>query len=316
MKLKFGILVLLPLFTMGQQNLVSNPSFEETTDCPSGMAQLSLSPNWSNPNQASPDYFHSCATNIYWGTIFNAFGGQIPHSGSAYVGGYCFSIWQENGREYVQAELTHPLEQGTAYLVSFYTSVADNGLYGISTIGAYLSVDAISSNDVYRFDVVPQVLNHAGPMIDSTTWVLVTDTFVSPLGGERYITIGNFNTDATSDTVRYNPTGDVSYVYAYYYIDDVSVVPLDGPVGVAPPGLPKVEGFSVYPNPAIETVNIDGKERLGHVQLVDIRGRELMAEAVNGQRHTLDLSGVPEGIYLLQVTDAEGRRATQRFIKM
>ena len=297
MKWQCYILILLPLFSLGQQNLVPNTSFEESTDCPSSGSQFHLVNDWINPNQASPDYFHSCATQIYWGTTFNAFGSQVPHSGNAYVGGYSFSFIQPDIRDYIQVELTSPLEQGKSYIVSFYTSVADNGLYGIGTMGAYLSVDAITSNDVYRFDVMPQVINDAGPLIDSTAWVLVTDTFVSPLGGERYLTIGNFNTDATSDTVRYNPTGDVSYVYAYYYIDDVSVVALDGPVGIAAPNLPKDEGFGVYPNPNSGQMTVTytlSEGEIGKLDVFDILGQQILSQRLMGEGSQITVVTLPD----------------------
>jgi hypothetical protein len=53
--------------------------------------------------------------------------------------------------------------------------------------------------------VEPQILNtHENLLTDPDVWVLITDTFSSRYGGERYLTIGNFNTDATSDTVYWN----------------------------------------------------------------------------------------------------------------
>jgi hypothetical protein len=149
-------------------------------------------------------------------------------------------------------------------------------------------------------------------MSNKDIWYHITDTFTSRYGGEQYLLIGNFKSTAESDTLLVS-TGANNGFKSYYYIDDVSVVALDTLSGIAET---EQLSFSIYPNPTIETVNIDGKERLGHVQLVDIQGREVMAEAAHGPRHTLDLSGVPEGIYLLRVTDAEGRRATQRLVKL
>jgi len=307
----FLFLLGFPLACMGQMNLVPNSDFESMSQCPPSLAWLSVCDDWENPNQASPDYYHSCCqpsglTNEICGMPYNAFGDQHAASGNAYVGVYCFYLVQPQLREYIQVELTNPLEQGKSYLVSFYTSVGDNGLYGISTMGAYLSVDAITSNDVYRFDVVPQVLNDAGPLIDSTAWMLVSDTFVSPLGGERYLTIGNFNTDATSDTVRYNPTGDVSYVYAYYYIDDVSVVELDGPVGIAAPNLPKREEFGVYPNPNNGEMTLEyhlNETETGHITIYNSLGQTVLTQALDKGtiKMTIRLNGIGSGLYSVLV---------------
>ena len=76
MKLKFGILVLLPLFTMGQQNLVPNPSFEEHSECPDEPRKIAFAYPWHNV-LGSCNYFHECGTNEY-GIPFNL--GGVCHN--------------------------------------------------------------------------------------------------------------------------------------------------------------------------------------------------------------------------------------------
>ena len=53
-------------------------------------------------------------------------------------------------------------------------------------------------------------------------WVKISGIYTAH-GGEQYITIGNFKLDTQTDTLRVNTLGD----YTAYYIDDVSVIPLD-----------------------------------------------------------------------------------------
>jgi hypothetical protein len=64
-------------------------------------------------------------------------------------------------------------------------------------------------------------------------------------GGEQYLTIANFMSDAMSDSVYVGngTNGD----RAYYYIDDVSLVPLDSLLSVDDVG--KTEIVSVFPKP-------------------------------------------------------------------
>lgn len=47
------------------QNLVLNSSFEDTISCPTTLGQISLSQNWFNPNDNTPDFFHECNTSSW-----------------------------------------------------------------------------------------------------------------------------------------------------------------------------------------------------------------------------------------------------------
>jgi gliding motility-associated-like protein len=47
------------------------------------------------------------------------------------------------------------------------------------------------------------------------------------IGNERYITIGNYNVDSTTDTSLFNPSFLGTTNQSYYYIEDVSVVCCD-----------------------------------------------------------------------------------------
>src|SRR5690349_11568305 len=69
------------------QNLVQNPSFEDTISCPTSIDQLFKAINWYSFRD-SPEYFHECDNPINGavGVPENSFGYQYPHSGSAYAG--------------------------------------------------------------------------------------------------------------------------------------------------------------------------------------------------------------------------------------
>lgn len=316
------ILVALPAFCAGQGNLVPNGSFDALISCPTSANQLFNTEHWTNPNAASPDLYHSCnqplvfpPDTIQWphmGVPWNAFGWQYAHSGEAYAGIYCFSRHQLDLREYLQVTLTDSIFSGVEYQVSFYVSLADQVRYSINTIGAYFSKEPIFQDNVNRFDVEPQVVNTSvNPLTSKEDWVLITDTFSSRYGGERYITIGNFNTDGTSDTL-YHFSGDTSWVYAYYYIDDVSVIALDS----IPNSVAQQEqlSFDVWPNPSSEVLHIQSRMPFARLRLLDISGRALLSENIAADRHTLQLAGIPPGLYLLDVTDAQGRRALQKLV--
>ena len=69
-------------------------------------------------------------------------------------------------------------------------------------------------------------------------------------GGEQYILIGNFFSDAFTNKLTKN--GNLNA--AYYYIDDVSVVDCTG-IGISE--VNDDAEVSVYPNPASNTITIE-----------------------------------------------------------
>ncbi|MCF8257716.1 MAG: T9SS type A sorting domain-containing protein [Flavobacteriales bacterium] len=317
-------IVLLPLLVQGQQNLVPNGDFEELLSCPDNMGQWYYTTNWNSANNASPDYFHVCGppqillpadTFPFLGVPDNLFGHQLPHSGDAYMGLYAMQLPDIDLRDYIQAQLTDSIIYGVRYKVSFHASLTgEYSRYAISTLGAHLSTEPLSSNSFSVFDVEPQILNDPlYPLTDTIDWILITDTFVSRTGGERFITIGNFHRDVDSDTLFFNPVPPSGNRCAYYYIDDVSVIALDS----IPNGVEEYGGlrFTVFPNPATDMVRIETRHDLGSVRLSDMLGREVYGRAAQGRSHTLDLRHLPTGIYLLQVTDLQGHTSSQRVVK-
>jgi hypothetical protein len=126
-------------------------------------------------------------------------------------------------REYIEAPLLSPLVAGHTYTVSFYVSLASMSDCAIDNIGAYLSDNAVTSTSYTNLPVVPQVRNPAGSFLNSANWTLIQGTYFSASGGESYLTIGNFYDDAQTPTQQTRPSGGGA-IYAYYYIDDVSVI--------------------------------------------------------------------------------------------
>jgi hypothetical protein len=287
------------------------------------MGQLFKCQGWQNPTSSSPDYFNVCAPPLvfppdtfpHFGIPENVFGSQTAASGVAYAGLYGAQLGNQETRDYIQIQLTEPLHFRVRYVVSFYVSLCEASRYAISALGAYLSEDAISSNDLLVLDAEPQVLPEPLESItDTVNWVLVTDTFKSMHGGERFITIGNFFSDAESDTTFVNPNAELGALHAYYYIDDVSVVALDSISN----SIEEQEtiGLSIYPNPTSQFVHVRSYLPIHSIRLFDLRGREVLVKSTVGSReHSLDVSGLPAGICFLEATDKEGRRATERIVK-
>ena len=315
----------MPVLSWGQGNLVPNSSFEEMVSCPTMAGQWWNTDYWMNPNDASPDYFHVCNPPIYvpvdnyfphLGVPANTFGNQEAQTGEAYMGAYLFHRNNTDKGEYIQVELTESLIEGVRYLVGFHVSLADDSNFALSTIGAFLSEEQISAEGYARFlEYHPQVENPYGQTLtDKENWVLIEDTFSSRYGGERFLTIGNFRTDLESDTVHQDTVASGNR-YAYYYIDDVSVIALDSiPNSIAEPATELALTLTVWPNPATSLLHIRSGLPLARLRLLDLSGRAVHAQEAQGTTHTIPLHTLPAGLYLLEATDPHGRRAVQKMV--
>lgn len=205
------------------QNLVNNGYFENY--------YLDTTLGINTPNgwyrYASPDYYNVALGNVPYSLNYQAdcCGGQ------AYVGEYMmcsFTVHSDDScREYLETKLMDTLKTGHKYLSSMYVNKADMN-YSIATV-AMLFTDTFIPPPPYPQYVViggnPQVKN-IKVITDTSNWILVQDTFIAN-GHEVYVTLGNFNVTATSDTVK--AVGSWAYSgSSYYYIDGVSVYDVTG----------------------------------------------------------------------------------------
>lgn len=231
--------------TAGAQpdNWVENGSFESYMSLPRRVEALGVLTDvevWYQPTGGSADYYHSeggreCAVPI------NKLGVQGAFDGQAYCGIYCS---KDEYREYLQSQLIQPLIRGRRYRLSFRVSLSENSPVAVSTLGALFSHDRVvdtsrgilmqQTHTVLPGGITqtrssyfkPQVQHPANKPLDNTIeWQLVADTFTAQ-GGERFVTIGNFQPALLSGiTQPENITGMLPG--AYYYIDSVTLHCLD-----------------------------------------------------------------------------------------
>ncbi|HHZ65593.1 MAG TPA: hypothetical protein EYN51_08895, partial [Flavobacteriales bacterium] len=218
-------------------NLVPNSSFEFYLTCPTDLSAAVNGPftveyawPWFTPSAASSDYFNTCTgsdchLNLPWVCVpYNLCGYQVPHTGNAYLG--FITQATVSYREYVSTPLITPMVAGTFYKVSYWISLAETSSHGTSNTGIYFSNTdpelGLAWPHVWYLPYTPQLVD-TSTIMNTAGWTLVTDTFLAS-GGEQYITIGSFE---VNNSFTPNPDQWGSLFQTYYYIDDVSVVPLD-----------------------------------------------------------------------------------------
>jgi gliding motility-associated-like protein len=224
-----------------QQNLVLNGDFEEYTYCPGNASAPNQTPyeiekciGWMPGSYGTSDYYNTCATNPVITVPNNFQGEQWPFNGEGYLGGaatnynggagtdgYSGIMWWE----YVQGQLTEPLQSGKIYKFSMEISLAEVSDLMITELGAYFSPVQLSTPNTASLTVVPQcVFYNPDYFRDTSNWVHLETVFMAS-GEEKFLTIGNFRDNITTDTLRrfdLSPSG-INPFLTYVYYDHVVV---------------------------------------------------------------------------------------------
>jgi gliding motility-associated-like protein len=239
--LAMGILV---CASCAAQNLVPNNSFEQSVNCVIMPGQIAKANSWTDPTGAGSDYFDSCSTIAATRVPTNFRGHKTAHSGGGYAGVMTYSLSGTDKRSYIQCALSDTLLPGKQYCVGFYVARAENTEYASNGMSACFTALPLGCSSCF-LNATPQI-NHTGALIlDTLNWTFITGKFIAG-GGEKYITLGNFNRDVNTTAVLLDPISPQTN--AYYYIDDVSVILCDSTSGPS----------KILPQANIFTPNNDG----------------------------------------------------------
>jgi len=130
------------------------------------------------------------------------------------------------------------------------------------------------------------------------------------LGGEKFITIGNFfsheSTILEGNTLSHNS--------CYYYIDDISVTKCSQVTSVN--ALVETTSLQIFPNPASTEITVTRSSNTSAAfQIVDAFGRMVKTTDTNSHQAVIDVSDIPNGVYFLkQVDNASGAARQTRFV--
>ena len=218
MKVFFTIIgLLLSSFFALSQNLVPNPSFEQSSRKPAAMLDEGMEftravPGWSSPTRASTDFITSRfrASKIE----------KIPaHSGENMVGSV---VQGDYWAEYIAAKLFEPLEVGKKYYVEFWISAPS--YYNKKKTGTPLLNDhfGLLFDDHMYFKNTkiiskrPQIVAQPDTRLIPREWIKINGSFTAKQSA-THLYIGQFLDEK-------NPT---SIIEGYFYIDDIFVEKLE-----------------------------------------------------------------------------------------
>jgi OOP family OmpA-OmpF porin len=210
-----------------EDNLIPNPGFEEYNYLPSRDKEgLSCAAIWKNPVLSGVgDYYHAESKTKKYKTGRNVLGKQQPHSGKAFAG-ICVS---KKFREYLQIQLLRPLEKDKEYRISVFISCADKmWLSRLDEFGIIFSKKllTINGND-YLVDPPAVIFRNENKYRNKKDWIELSSIYKAT-GYEKVITFGSFlyREKIVVETKEHGTIMGLTK-YAHYYIDDMSLIPLD-----------------------------------------------------------------------------------------
>lgn len=298
------------------QNLVLNGSFEDTVDCEVGTQCLLLkAAHWYNPNIATPDVWDAdLVRECGYPLDPDGFPGLwylTPFEGIRHAGAYYwYGPGSSDTRDYMMTKLSTSLEAGAGYEVSLRYALRRTFQYAVDHIGVWLGDDSLFEYTPNWLSVTPQIRLRDPESIylaENEEWTLLKDTLVAS-GDEQWMVIGNFDVaDSVNGTSAYP---NAFNAYAYYYIDSVSVRPVDLHTSIVEAELSAgwwADGLWVRWLPGMV---------ISEVWFFDAQGRCIATHRTQtGANNTqLQLSPISPGLYIVQGVGPFGK-ISARIIK-
>jgi len=226
------------LFTLGlglilnaqdMENLVENPGFEQMEGKIKKAGGITIAIGWMSPTLAAADLFSDKVKDGF-GTPINAFGEEAAMEGSNYAGIRTFSYGAKEPRNYISAKLKVPLTKDAMYCVTFYVSLAEASKYASNNVGLNFSKKQYNIDENKSIITPTHIMHKDNPIFNAYFgWDEVCGIYIAE-GGEKFITIGNFFSDAETKNERLKGLKEftgTTVVSAYYFVDNISVRRID-----------------------------------------------------------------------------------------
>ena len=193
--------------SFAQKNLVPNGGFEAHKN--KRNTSITNAAPWKGI--ATVDYYLQALkldTSIYHG----------PHTGEASVG----LRFQLKYKEYLYVKLTQPLKADSVYHIQAYFRLLSISTTALKHLGIYISKKPFVLSDKVDYTNSVYMYEQKG-LVNNFNWIKLEGEYTA-VGGERYITIGNFVKNTKRDMYRMNRSKlFILFHESYYFVDDVYV---------------------------------------------------------------------------------------------
>lgn len=153
---------------------------------------------------------------------------------------------------------------------------------------------------------------------ENPDYLELTMGFRKVMDGENYYAWSKIY---TTKSLGHHPSGGDFYV-VHAYCDDVAYCTIPNyPLrwgqtelydNISESGT--LDFARVLPNPNNGIFTVTG-ENLNQIEVIDVLGQRITSLTANSDLTTIDLSGQPAGVYLINVTDKEGKLCVKKVVK-
>lgn len=226
------LLLVLPLFVAGLllaqegENMVPNGSFESIDKTVKKLGSIQSAVGWTHPTGAKSDVFVPSKKVPDVDPQTNPYGMEVAQDGSNFAGIIAYSHNNKLPRTYITTKLTTPMKKGMKYCVKYYVSLGEYSKYASNNLAANFSKKEFGTTEKNSIIDESHVMDWQNKIFNATFgWDRVCGTYTAQ-GGEKFITIGNFNSneDTKTERVKKDPSlKGTQSIAAYYFVDNISV---------------------------------------------------------------------------------------------
>jgi gliding motility-associated-like protein len=205
------IIFLLCFPILSKAQLIKNGSFEMLSNDYNRRYSGSIAEAkpWYAPTLGSPDLIKSPAQSSI-----------SPFQGKNYAGIVVYDADNENFREYIQVKLNDFLEINKNYIISLSVALSNGSFFATNGLQLHFSYDSLIAN---HWNVLPaeEIIPLSNNLLSNTKDWRTFKLEYKANGGERFLTIGNFFTDA--QTLKQRVSSDQNMKVCYILIDQVEI---------------------------------------------------------------------------------------------
>ena len=213
------------------------------------------------------------------------------------------NLWVNTGETIASADITLYNDAGG---VPDSPSIVDAQVAVVPTsqslIGTSLGFDVIET----IFDITPTMLaGQAG--VSTSYWVslyVATSTGSAFLEASTASVVGYDHAFSTDGGVSWN--ANVGWESVYNFAGDCT--------SILATSDNDIEGFSYYPNPANNVINLSAQDNIERVAVYNILGQKVIDQNINATSSQLDVTNLTTGTYLMEVS-VDGKTATYKIVK-
>ena len=171
------------------------------------------------------------------------------------------------------------------------------------------------------------------PVTPTGPWYYGDITYV-PGTANTYVSTGITNADSTMTGSSYTTDGGLNWIaidngqqrgtvkflnsttgWCGYFADaaqTAGIFKLNGNLNLAVSDAAVKSGLKIFPNPAVDVVNVTANKEIKAVSIIDLSGKRVKAVQTKGE---FNVSSLAKGIYILQVSYANGAVENTKLIK-